>query len=387
MTIVVTGGGSGGHITPVLAVAAALKQSDPSMSIIFIGQRGDKLADIPAADPNIDEVFTVRAGKFRRYHGLGIRQWFDFKTLALNLRDLIYIVIGLGQSYRLLRRIKPDVIFTRGGFISVPVALAGQLQGVPYITHDSDSTPSLANRLIARWARLHAVALPAEVYPYPAAKTVTVGVPISSDYQPVTPILARQYRKDCELPPTGPVLLITGGGNGAHQLNQVVLDNAPLLLRRFINLTIVHIAGRALEDSLSAAYDKLLPDELRHRVYVKGFINNLYAYSGAADLVIARGGATNLAEFAAQAKACLIIPSPQLIWNVKNAETLKARGAIEQLSEDQAEQEGRLAKVVGGLLDNSERRSALGNQLASVALPDAAGRLATILIELAEQGR
>jgi UDP-N-acetylglucosamine--N-acetylmuramyl-(pentapeptide) pyrophosphoryl-undecaprenol N-acetylglucosamine transferase len=161
MTIVVTGGGSGGHITPILAVAAELKQLDKSIRIVYIGQTGDKLADIPAADPHIDEVFTVRAGKFRRYHGEGWRQLLDIDTQLKNVRDAILVLIGLWQSFWLVRRLQPQVIFSRGGFVSVPVSLGGWLNHVPYITHDSDSMPSLANRLIARWAHLHAVALPA----------------------------------------------------------------------------------------------------------------------------------------------------------------------------------------------------------------------------------
>ena len=386
MTIIVTGGGSGGHITPVLAVAAALKQADPKVRIIFVGQIGDRLADIPGQDPNIDAVFTVRAGKYRRYHGLGWRQWFDFKTLALNLRDLLYIATGLLQSWLLVRRLKPAVIFTRGGFVSVPVALAAKLCGVPYITHDSDSMPSLANRLIAPWARLHAVALPEEVYPYPPDKTVTVGVPISQQYQPVTEALQRQYRRELNLPLVGPILLVTGGGNGAHHLNQIVLANSPTLLKRYINLTIIHIAGRSHEASLSTAYDRLLTPKQRERVAVKGFISDLYKYSGAADVVIARGGATNLAEFGAQAKACLIVPSPQLIWNVKNAETLAKRQAIVLLTEEQADQEGRLGKLVAELLDDADRRTALGQQLRSFARSDAAEHLARILISEAERG-
>ena len=387
MTIIVTGGGSGGHITPVLAVAAALKQLDPKIKVMFIGQSGDGLSDIPASDPNIDAVFRVRAGKYRRYHGLGWRQRLDVQTLFLNLRDLGYISIGILQSWLLIRRIQPAIIFTRGGYVSVPVALAGKLHGVPYITHDSDSTPSLANRLIARWARLHAVALPEEVYPYPQHKTVTVGVPISKQYKPVTEIVQHQYRQQIGLPELGRVVLVTGGGNGAHNLNQVVLANTPTLLKRYVNLSIVHIAGRALETPLSTAYDRLLTPKQRERVHIKGFISDLHLYSGAADVIIARGGATNLAEFAAQSKACIIVPSPQLIWNIKNAETLAARHAIVLLTEEQADQEGRLGKMIADLLDDPARRADLGSQLQSFARTDAAEHLARILIEQAERGK
>ncbi len=387
MTIIVTGGGSGGHITPVLAVAAALKQISPKIRVVFVGQSGDGLADIPAQDPNIDAVFRVRAGKYRRYHGLSWQQRLDLKTFILNLRDLGYIATGLVQSWVLIGRLQPAIIFTRGGYVSVPVALAGKLRGVPYITHDSDSTPSLANRIIARWARLHAVALPEEVYPYPRRKTITVGVPISKQYSLVTETEQHHCRAAVGLPELGRVLLVTGGGNGAHNLNQVVLANAPTLLKKYVNLSIVHIAGRALESSLSTAYDRLLTPQQRGRVHVKGFIGDLHLYSAAADVIIARGGATNLAEFAAQAKACIIVPSPQLIWNIKNAETLAARNAIMLLTEEQAEQEGRLGKLIVDLLDDPNRRKSLGHQLRSLARTDAAEHLARILIEQAERGK
>lgn len=215
-----TGGGSGGHITPILAVARELKRTDSSIRIVYVGQRGDPLSDIPANDPNIDAVYSVRAGKFRRYHGEGIKQLFDIPTVLKNLRDAVYVLIGIVQSYRLMGKLRPDVIFTRGGFVSVPVALGGHLRHVPYITHDSDSLPSLANRLIARWAVKHAVALPEETYPYPRNKTITVGVPVTSDYQPVSAADVAAMRRELGLDIYQQVMLVTGGGNGAHKLYQ-----------------------------------------------------------------------------------------------------------------------------------------------------------------------
>jgi UDP-N-acetylglucosamine:LPS N-acetylglucosamine transferase len=95
-----TGAGSGGHITPIQAVAAELKKLKPKAHIVYIGQRGDALGDIPAADPNFDQIVTVRAGKFRRYHGEGLRQLLDIKTGLKNIRDVFYVIIGIWQSYR-----------------------------------------------------------------------------------------------------------------------------------------------------------------------------------------------------------------------------------------------------------------------------------------------
>jgi UDP-N-acetylglucosamine--N-acetylmuramyl-(pentapeptide) pyrophosphoryl-undecaprenol N-acetylglucosamine transferase len=381
-----TAGGSGGHITPLLAVAHELKVLQPDCEIIYIGQKGDHLADVPAADPNIDAVYSVSAGKLRRYADEGWKQLLDVHTQALNTRDMGRVVKGLAESYRLIRRLKPDVIFTRGGFVSVPVALAGKLNGVPYLTHDSDSVPSLANRIIARWAQAHAVATPAELYPYPASKIVVVGVPVSKQYQPVTPALRKQYRTELGIPDDAQLVFATGGGNGARVLNLALAENARYLLGTFPRLHIIHLSGRKLEDETNQAYDAAGLGSSRRHVHVHGFVNGVASHSGAADVVITRGGATTLAEFAIQGVTCLLVPSKQLSWNVKNAKILAKQGAALELNEDQIEQPERLGRTFGELLANDAERLRLSRKLAEYAHPHAAAELAALLLKIAESG-
>ena len=323
----------------------------------------------------------MRAGKFRRYHGEGFKQLLDMPTMLKNARDAVYVLIGIFQSYRLLRRLKPGIIFTRGGFVSVPVALGGKLNHIPYVTHDSDSTPSLANRLIARWAVLHAVALPEEIYPYPIDKTITVGIPVSSKYQPVTAGVMKAYRRELKLDAYQQMVFVTGGGNGARTLNTAIVDNSAYLLKKYPEMVLVHVAGRELEAETKQRYADVLDTRQLKQVIVKGFLHDLHLYSGAADVVIARGGATNLAEFAIQGKACVVVPPNHLIWAVKNTEALAERGAIMMLTEEQAEQERRLASVIEGLLADTDSRQRLASDLASYARPDAAEHLAKLLLE------
>ncbi len=381
-----TGGGSGGHITPILAVASELKKLNPQIRIVYIGQHGESLLDIPTNDPNIDEVLTVWAGKFRRYNGEGWKQLFDIPTQLKNIRDGGRVVVGIWQSFWLLRRLQPSAILTRGGFVSVPVAFGAVLNHIPFVTHDSDSVPSLANRIIARWASLHAVALPEEIYPYPRAKTTMVGIPLSGNHAVVTPKLRAQYRQELELADAKQVLLITGGGNGADQLNHVVVANAAYLLKRYPGLVLLHFAGRSLEESVGSAYDDVLPRADRQRVRVLGFVSDFYRYSGAADIIIARGGATNLAEFAIQQKPCIIVPAAQLVGDhqTKNAQALAAAHAIIMLDEAQSEQDRRLAHTVSELLDDSAKCRQLSQNLANFARPDAAKQLAVLLLEQAK---
>lgn len=388
MKILMTGGGTGGHITPALAVAHELKQLRPDVTITYVGQTGDSLGDIPEQDKNIDRVVTVRAGKFRRYHGVGIKQLLDVETLYKNLRDAVWVLVGIWQSYWLLKRERPDVIFTRGSYVSVPVCLAAALLGIPYITHDSDAIPSLANRIIARWARVHAVALPKEVYTtYPADKVVTVGVPISHNFRDVSPAEAKKWRAQLGLEQADKIVFVTGGGRGADRLNKAVIACADELLARYPKLMVVHQAGRELEDGVRRQYKQVLDIGARKRVAVKGFIGNLYEYSGVADVVVTRATATSLAEFAAQSKACVVVPNPQLTGGhqLKNAKVLADRKAVRIVSEDTLKDDPRaLMPALTDLLDHPEKARTLGTKLSRLARPDATHHLAMILLDIAE---
>ena len=382
--IAVTGGGSGGHITPVLAVAQELKKLEPATRIMYIAQTGDSLGDIPRADPNIDEVYTVRAGKFRRYYGSGWRQLLDVATIAKNIRDAGYLLIGILQSYRLLKKTRPAIIFTRGSFVSVPVALAAAWLGIPYVTHDSDAIPSLVNRIIARWATVHAVALPKDVYPYPADKTVMVGVPISSKYTVETSQNILTTRKRLGYDVNHKIIFMTGGGHGARRLNNALIAVAADLLYRFPELAIIQLAGRTNVEEVTNRYNDVLSFENRGRVRVEGFANNVNELSSIANVIITRAGGTSIAEFAAQAKACIVVPNPELTGGhqTKNAQVLADRQAIVLVDEKQlARDERALLLPIMHLLDNPAEARALGQKLHSIAQPDSARLLGMLLLE------
>jgi UDP-N-acetylglucosamine--N-acetylmuramyl-(pentapeptide) pyrophosphoryl-undecaprenol N-acetylglucosamine transferase len=387
--VVLTGGGSGGHITPLMAVAAELKRIRPDLQLIYIGQKGDKLGDIPSKDPNIDEVYVVRAGKFRRYHGEGIKQIFDLPTGFKNIRDAFYVLIGIWQSYRLMGRLKPDIVFSRGGFVSVPVALGATFHHIPFITHDSDPIPSLANRIIAPWASVHAVALPKEIYKYPQSKTVTTGIPLQTGFRPVSEELKREYRKSIGVPDTARFIFVIGGGLGAKGINSAFAEALPHLLNEYKDLYAVHIVGRDHDDAMSKVYnDSLTPGE-QGRVRVFGYIPDVFRYSGAADIVITRAGATNLAEFAVQGKACIVIPSSFLVGGhqLKNAEILEAKQAAVVIGENDLQADpNRLAALVSKLLKEPAKLREMGANLAKLAKPNATQELAELILKQARIG-
>lgn len=358
---------------------------DFNIRIIYIGQIGDKLNDIPGAHLSIDEVRMVRAGKFRRYNGVGWRQIFYVPTMLKNARDFGFVIIGIVQSYFLIRKLKPSIVFIRGGYVGVPVGLASAICRVPYVTHDSDAIPSLANRIIARWAMRHAVGLPKELYDYPQNKTVFVGVPVSNMFQRVTPKLNREYRQGFNISEDAKVICITGGGLGARRLNNAVAQIAPDLLTKHHNLHIFHIAGRDNEQDLKELYKVLLSENQLKHITVKGFVNDLYKYSAVADVIIARAGATNLAEFAVQGKACIIVPNPQLTGGhqIKNAVSLAKSGAIKVVNESELlKSKQPLQDAITNLLMSSQDRNILSEKLSEFAKPDSAKIVAELLIDL-----
>lgn len=385
LTIGLVGGGSGGHITPLLAVAEELKKIRPDAKLVYIGQTRDKLLDIPGAHKAIDNIYSIRAGKFRRYHGEGLKQLLDIKTFVKNVRDFFYVLVGTYQAFHLLGILKPSAIFIRGGYVGVPVGLAARLRHIPYITHDSDAIPSLANKIIAKRAALNAVALPKSVYAYPAEKTFTVGVPINTSFAPVSKKLKAEYRRSLNLEADCQVVFVTGGGNGAQRLNEAVVQAVTPLLKANSKLYIIHASGREHEAATEQLYDQALEKSEQSRVQVKGFfVNDLYKHSGAADVIITRAGATNLAEFAAQQKCCIIVPNPQLTGGhqTKNADYLAKQKAAVVLSDEAVVSRPQLlTDKLNQLLDNPTKRQQLAKNLSKFANPRASKELAQLILE------
>ena len=384
MKVLLVGGGSGGHITPVLAVASELKEIDSKIKIIYVGQKGDHLSDVAKKDTSIDKFYSVRAGKYRRYNGGKLKELLDIVTLSKNIRDAIYLLIGVLQSVVLIFRTKPDVVFSRGSFVAVPVSVAARVFKVPYVTHDSDPVPSLANRILSKGASLHLTALPEEIYPYPRENTINTGIPLNKKFVQVDKKLLNKYREELKIPANSKVLLVTGGGLGAEEINQAFSEIAGHLLSQFKNLYIYNVVGDKNLEKYREFY-KDLEAEFKNRLNIIGFTDKIYQYSGAADLIIARAGATNLAEFAVQNKACIIIPGSHLTGGhqVENAKILADQKAIRVIyGKDMKLDSGKLANNIVELLNDDKGREELQNNISKFAMPNAAERIAKELINL-----
>jgi UDP-N-acetylglucosamine--N-acetylmuramyl-(pentapeptide) pyrophosphoryl-undecaprenol N-acetylglucosamine transferase len=322
----------------------------------------------------------VRAGKFRRYHGESwLARLIDLKTNLLNVRDAFYLLIGIFQAVSLLARLKPDVVFIKGGFVGVPLGVAARIRRVPFITHDSDTLPGLANRLIGRWAARQATGMPASFYSYPKAKVRYVGIPVSDNFEPIDEGKQARLKRELGLAETDKVVLITGGSQGAQNLNDLVGETTKSLLARHTDLTIIHQTGQAYRADQS-------PPRRHPRLVTKEFLPDLHRYSGAADLIIARAGATTIAEFARQGKACIFIPHPQLAGGhqLKNAAALsRAKAAVVLMESDLKKDIHRLEEAVERILSDHHWRRRLEKGMARLAKPDAARDIARLIIEIA----
>lgn len=374
--IVLTGGGTGGHITPLLAVAHELKKQDPDCYVIYIGERNGKYAHLASENTNIDEIRTVFAGKFRRYHRESwLRRIFALRTNLQNIRDAVYVLLGIVQSIFLLPNLKPDMILLKGGFVGVPVGLAAAFLKKSFITHDSDALPGLANRLVSKWALYHATGMPPDYYKYPKASIRYVGVLVGADYMFVTPELQQEYKLALELPANAKVLFVTGGSGGAATINQAIRSLLPQLLEKYPDLYVLHQVG--------IGKGGVYHDFEHERLHICELASPMYQYSGAADVVVTRAGANTMAELGVQAKACIVIPNPLLTGGhqLKNATLWQENQAAEIVDEAVAKNSpNELLVAIETLLTNDAKRKKLAENLERLTAKNAAQKLATILL-------
>ena len=370
-----------------MSLAHALRQKSKDCRIVYIGLKGESLAgELSERYKVFDEIYTVPSGKFRRYHGESLLAHLaDVRTLALNIRDFFRVLSGIGYSLRLMARVKPDAVFSKGGFVAVPVGLAAAIKRVPIVTHDSDTVPGLANRIIGRFARIHATGMSADLYGYPSGSVRYVGIPLDERIKAVDADSQADYKRQLVLPKASTMLLVGGAGLGSKDINDKVLAIAPQLLGEFEDLRITHISGQKHQAAVQAGYESALSDAA-DRVKVVGFTPEFYKYTGAADVVITRAGATTIAELAAQKKAVILIPAPYLTGGhqLKNAEALAAVQAAEVIRNDAPPEE--LKALIEKLLKDKKRRARLAAALGSQAKIDAAGELAAILMAAAAAG-
>ena len=325
-------------------------------------------------------VQQIHAGKLRRYHRVSVwRQLTDLPTLFKNIRDVFITLVGFFQSLLLLARFKPDVVFTKGGFVCVPLGLAARLLGIPLVIHDSDAHPGLANRILSRWAQTIATGSPVEHYPYPPEKMHYVGIPVDPSFVPVSEAKQRELKAELGFHDLNkPLIVVTGGGLGALNINRAVVSIAPQLVE---HASIYHITGTATYDEVMSHAPELIDYQI-----VPFVSTGMAPVLGAADIVVSRVGATTMQELAALAKPVVMVPNPYLTGGhqLKNALVYEETDAAVTVDEEELEKNPLvLRRALEDLLGDAERRKQLGKALHAFARPDAALDMATLIVDAA----
>jgi UDP-N-acetylglucosamine--N-acetylmuramyl-(pentapeptide) pyrophosphoryl-undecaprenol N-acetylglucosamine transferase len=344
MKLLLAGGGTGGHLFPAVALAQRLLETDAEARVLFVGTaRGIEAKILPGLGlplKTIDMVGFVGKGPMGK------------------LAVIPMLFRGIRQSMCILDGFNPDVVIGVGGYASAPVLLAARLKGRPYLIHEQNAWPGLANRILAGWAQRVCLSFADSDCAFHRGRTVLTGNPLRSGMEDCPPI-----------PPGKPLLLIFGGSRGASALNEAMVGALPHMEAFRGRLEILHQTGAEDLERIRACYAQAGWDPEG----VTPFIHDMAGAYARAHLVVCRAGATTLAELTACGRPAVLIPYPFAAGDhqTANARALARKGAALMLPQTELTPE-RLARLVGDLFRDRERLLTMGAAARSLARKGAA---------------
>ncbi len=371
MRVLVSGGGSGGHIYPALAIATQLRE-EYQAEILFLGSDdGLETEIVPAAG---FRLATIKAGKLRRY--------VSWQTITGVMR----VPVGMIQAINIVGKFRPGVAFTSGGYVVVPAGLAARLNRVPLLMHQQDVPPNLSNRLVAPLATRISVAFADSLAYFPARKTLQPGNPIRQAMLDVRQKPPQEARQALGFEEPKPLLLVTGGSQGARHLNQVVSE---ALLDLLTHCQVLQISGKELYNETRELSNSVLADldeALRRHYRLVAYLNEEMPLAlQAADLVICRSGASTLSELAVLGKPSILVPLPPAIGSSPqeaNAEMFKRKAAAEVIKDSDLKPQV-LVEQVRRRLSSSTLLEAMAKAALSLAKPQATQEIAAEIVKIA----
>ena len=364
MKIAFVGGGTGGHFYPLIAVVEALQQYPHQPELYYFGPEPYEANTLE--NLNIKFIWCP-AGKLRVY--FSIQNFLDI------FRTLTGIIVAIWKLYV----IYPDVIFSKGSYTSVPILLAARFLRIPVVIHESDAVPGRANKIAKKFARYIAVSYPEASQYFDKDKTALIGIPLRRSvlqkYEDPFSVLG--------IPNDLPLIYVTGGSSGAERINNIILRSLDELLPRY---RIFHQTGSALKDELVLTARTLITDsDLQSHYYVQGSIppETVSALLEASSLVITRAGSTTLSEIAFHGKPSIIIPIPEDISRDQRTNAYAyARSGSASVIEEHNLTEGLLTNEINTIIGSPERWQKMSLATKDFALPDAAEKVAAILVQI-----
>jgi len=351
----ISGGGTGGHVYPILAVVEALKKQVASCRFLYVGSRGGVEEGIIGRE---GLPFTaISTGGLR-----GLAPW----TVA---RHLFRMLAGLVQSLRIVRHFSPDVVLVTGGYVCAPVATAAWLRRVPILVLLPDLEPGLAVRALSRLAKRVAVSFPEVARYFNQSKVVTAGYPVRAEF---FTIVKAEARRAFGLEEGLKTVTVFGGSRGAHSINLALSQ----CLERLLEVCqVIHICGQ-LDAEWVMENKARLPERLRNRYRAYPYLHEeMPSALAAADLAVARAGAATLGEFPALGLPSILVPYPYAGQHQElNADYLVSRGAAVKIAD--AELGEKLLPAILELLNDEEALAGMSQRARALAKPDAAQRIA-----------
>lgn len=349
MKILLTGGGTGGHLIPLLSVIEEIRRREPEAEFLFVGPKSE-----------FNETLREKGIKVREIQSGKLRRYFSLK----NLTDILGFLVGTDEALWRIIKFGPDVIFSKGGYASVPAVLAASYIGVPVLTHESDTVPGLANKLIGRCAKKIFISFPKTREYFPKDKIIMSGNPIRQDIKEGNKERAKAYFGLSEDLPT---LLVFGGSQGARNINRLIVDSLGDILERY---QVIHVCGTNNYDQLKEEIGKLTighRQQQRYKIYpyLGEEMKDAYAL---ADGVVSRAGASSLSEIVALEKPSLIIPLPSAANNHQylNAKYFRDEGMVLMVEEKELDKDTftqKLEELASKKSELTDKLEAYGAQL------------------------
>ncbi len=363
LRVIISGGGTGGHIFPAISIAGRLKELNPDTEILFVGAEGRmEMEKVPAAGYRITGLPIA-----------GLQRQLSLKNLAANLRLPLRIIASLRKAGRVIDEFRPDIAIGVGGYASAPLLWKAVRKGIPALIQEQNSFAGLTNRLLGRRVRRICVAYPGMEKFFPQERTVLTGNPIRSEIVPADDALKAEGVKFYGLSADCRHILIVGGSLGSRTLNESV--------KRWIEDGCPGSDGVEVLWQCGSFYKKGVDEFMAlHKeaanVHHTDFIRRMGLAYAAADLVISRSGAGSISELCAAHKASVLVPSPNVAEDhqTHNAMALVNRGAAVLVRDAEAEE--KLMQTALALVGDRSKTAEMERNAASLALPEAADSIA-----------
>jgi UDP-N-acetylglucosamine--N-acetylmuramyl-(pentapeptide) pyrophosphoryl-undecaprenol N-acetylglucosamine transferase len=360
MKVLISGGGTGGHIYPALALLKEIKKQEPNASFLYVG-----------TEKGLEKKIIEKEGiPFQSIHITGFKRKVSFE----NAKTILRFLKGVKDSKRIIKNFQADVVIGTGGYVCGPVVYAAAKLGIPTVIHEQNSIPGLTNKFLSKYVDKVAICFQEAAPFFPERKVVLTGNPRASEVA----LHKSVNKKSLGLDPNKKTVMIVGGSRGARPINDACIE----ALQDFkkIDYEVIYITG-------DVHYDKVIEEVKKagnpNNIIVEPFLHNMPDYLKNIELIVARAGATTLAEITALGVPSILIPSPYVTNNHqdKNARALEQNGAAKVISESKLTGQV-LLNEINGILGSIETWSYMKETALKLGIPDASIRMYKEIKEL-----